>query len=1468
MKCINIEINGIQYQFRGESEKEAFEGFKQSLSALKQEIKEKGIGTINLYNTSENVVPVKVNYLHQIKPLAAKTEPKVLPNVDLTPTQMSVEELMKQFGIVEQTNIQIKPIDFKEDTNTGYVERTKQNASADATIHLAVDFNTSGEKLTKKSVNEQRKAYLPIVTNSLEINQNIIDSIVGNLNAVNAKTLNIAGNGIYDMKQYTQEQVDKFTYQLLKAVTESSNLRNKIESIRTGGQTGFDESGAKAGQRLGIPTLILAPKGWKFRDINGKDISNEQQFKDRFKVQTVNQTNQTQQTETKQDVETQNSIEQLLNNSNFIDFVKKENIITGNPELDAKIKEIKSEIVSNKADDEVVVQGNAVEIKVPDIIEEVYNNVEEVEPVEHDGSVKEQSLTEFINTVKDTNLKAYLEVFNTTDKFPNVSIQFKTGIDSDGQFSLDNPDKIVVNANVDENKKAEIVLHELVHKATIIDYLLNRNSDSSIAFDKLFDEFIKSLDNVTYKKEYEANKINEIEDYRNALKEGKENDKIRVKAVAEFIAYGMSDKNFKKLLSSITSKTVAPNTKNRTLFQKLKAIVTDFLVSLDVLFGNSVINSVLDRLIDNVSFVLDREDYAVNGLAEEWKELVLNKNTPVAEKIPKYLNFGAKKTYNKYINNLNKVKGVMTDEQFKWFKHDVSYSNLVVNDSNIRELEQGDLIKVPKYEAVKDAKGNVTGFIPKITDGKPETRWEVVVKKYGNMIATIDEFGNTRTRIIKRDDEFEIKGIKKFIKPFNKTNIDLAKFYKENHTTFKDTKSTFIAGDGVKVMKGSTISYNTNFKMENGREYIGGGVVTANYGNMVEIVVAGKKGYFTKLIPTNTIRNVYFKRDDMAALMQKRKDNAGINFEATKLDIGGIGLKKTNIAFDKSTELTGEAYKTALNKHWNQLETGDMVVVKTESNGQVFQYPATIVAKTTAKGREGIMINHNKLLKFLSKEALENEKADVKILNYYDNPFEISDVYSTFTRNTRFKDKNKEDYKNFNRAYDIYDFNLTSDNEIANEKYKNINTKSMLNKAKQGDILNIEWIDKNEQQKKSNYEVLLEVTDEYYMTVKEATIDGENMFIKNKYYKNNKEHTDKIVGVGFTRDTDNYYDDMIELLPLLRSSYIQNEKLQERLGSRYSVSSDKKSITGKGNFSTSRPFIVTHFDSSAVTNGGSVMDKNGNLKDGVTVSNAEKFFASRGDVAMFKFENEKKEQVTAYGIIVHNRNNKMVIASNIKDTDNKEIDLTTMDDEKLTEVSSKLNSEEYNVTIYDKKYDDIKTVYFRNYKYSDEFVTKLKAAKAAEVGVVKLNYSNPKSTSIKAAKRFGLKESLDKYTARNVIKAKYDISDLEYAELDVRDEILKVYPLADLNELTDDDLHFLDVGALEQLEKTNWYSDLINRNSIPLLDLEFETEQDLYNYLEKRGVTSHKDLKNFIEKQRVKSTYNQLIEQGLLTMYC
>lgn len=184
---------------------------------------------------------------------------------------------------------------FEVSTSAGYAPRTRKNASADATIALAVDFTTAGEKLTRRSVEEQQKKYIstniPVTKGKLVPSQKTVDRIVDELNSVNAKTLNIAGNGIYTMLKhgYTQEDVDTLTFNLLSKVINSPKLNTKIESIRSGGQTGFDEAGIKAAQKLGIKSTVLAPKGWSFRNASGQDINNEQAFKERFGIVEGNQ---------------------------------------------------------------------------------------------------------------------------------------------------------------------------------------------------------------------------------------------------------------------------------------------------------------------------------------------------------------------------------------------------------------------------------------------------------------------------------------------------------------------------------------------------------------------------------------------------------------------------------------------------------------------------------------------------------------------------------------------------------------------------------------------------------------------------------------------------------------------------------------------------------------------------------------------------------------------------------------------------------------------------------------------------------------------------------------------------------------------------------------------------------------------------------------------------------------------------
>ena len=182
-------------------------------------------------------------------------------------------------------------ITFREHKDPGYAGRTKDNASAHATIAIAVDFESAGETLTKRLVAAGKRVYLPVdISEGLVLDEELVKFLASGLNSSlkgnlfdNEISLNIAGNGIYTMKsQYSQEELDAYVYELLQKVFTHPSLRARVIRIRTGGQTGLDEAGAKAGEKLGIETLVVCPKGWKFRNVDGVDVCNEQDFKKRF----------------------------------------------------------------------------------------------------------------------------------------------------------------------------------------------------------------------------------------------------------------------------------------------------------------------------------------------------------------------------------------------------------------------------------------------------------------------------------------------------------------------------------------------------------------------------------------------------------------------------------------------------------------------------------------------------------------------------------------------------------------------------------------------------------------------------------------------------------------------------------------------------------------------------------------------------------------------------------------------------------------------------------------------------------------------------------------------------------------------------------------------------------------------------------------------------------------------------------
>lgn len=181
---------------------------------------------------------------------------------------------------------------FEANENTGYRDRTIKNASADVTLAFAADFTTAGEKLTKKAVLEQEKLYIPVDINIFQTRKDLHDSVWSAREKILSLkkpeiTLNIAGNGMYRFKTTfinTQKMLDELIYRYLHDLNLSLGGYVKIALIRTGGQSGADESGANAGVKLNIPVLVHAPNNWVYRDINEVDHYGEEEFKKRFKT--------------------------------------------------------------------------------------------------------------------------------------------------------------------------------------------------------------------------------------------------------------------------------------------------------------------------------------------------------------------------------------------------------------------------------------------------------------------------------------------------------------------------------------------------------------------------------------------------------------------------------------------------------------------------------------------------------------------------------------------------------------------------------------------------------------------------------------------------------------------------------------------------------------------------------------------------------------------------------------------------------------------------------------------------------------------------------------------------------------------------------------------------------------------------------------------------------------------------------
>lgn len=140
---------------------------------------------------------------------------------------------------------------------------------ADAVFGLGTSFTTTDEKLVEQRAGKDNKWYGVKIGSKKNAPKNFtpsqdsIDQMVRNLSQMKGGVVNIIGNDIAQLAKegYTQADVDKYIYNILKEVVK----QYPINQIISNGQTGIAEASIKAAKKLGIPVKIRAFNGYKLR---------------------------------------------------------------------------------------------------------------------------------------------------------------------------------------------------------------------------------------------------------------------------------------------------------------------------------------------------------------------------------------------------------------------------------------------------------------------------------------------------------------------------------------------------------------------------------------------------------------------------------------------------------------------------------------------------------------------------------------------------------------------------------------------------------------------------------------------------------------------------------------------------------------------------------------------------------------------------------------------------------------------------------------------------------------------------------------------------------------------------------------------------------------------------------------------------------------------------------------------------
>jgi hypothetical protein len=149
-----------------------------------------------------------------------------------------------------------------EHKSAAYPPRTAHNAkSADLTVAFAEEFDSRGEILTKDLAGEK---YIDIALklSPVEAARKLFKACRDR----NVQTLNIAGNGIYTLKDHgwTQDKLNLWMFEVLRLVQKHHPA---LKLVISGGQTGVDFAGGIAAEVLALNPIMTFPKGFKQRTL-------------------------------------------------------------------------------------------------------------------------------------------------------------------------------------------------------------------------------------------------------------------------------------------------------------------------------------------------------------------------------------------------------------------------------------------------------------------------------------------------------------------------------------------------------------------------------------------------------------------------------------------------------------------------------------------------------------------------------------------------------------------------------------------------------------------------------------------------------------------------------------------------------------------------------------------------------------------------------------------------------------------------------------------------------------------------------------------------------------------------------------------------------------------------------------------------------------------------------------------------